>query len=161
HMMTGSARDSVARERPVFRVPIVKHLAREELVGFIAMIDMELALSQHCMATETKILDKCRSTAMPVQMPMYGGFGVELCEENRVAARETHHRVTPFAILREIAGNIRAVSEDHVRDCARERSARIMAPGALIRGDKLLRTSLAGGVHRHMIISLGHHARDF
>ena len=85
---------------------------------------------------------------MAGQMPMQRGLGVELREEDRVASRQAHHRVTPFAELRQVRRRRALRAKDHVGDEAGERAGRVVTLRALVRGDKLLgdrrRTSRPG-----------------
>lgn len=78
------------------RTWVREHVACKQLVRF-GVIDVKLPLTHHAVASKTQVLDERRAVGFAGEMFVQSGFGVELGEEHRITARQTHHRVAPLA----------------------------------------------------------------
>ena len=119
---------------------------------------MKLTLAHHAVASKTKVLHERGAVGMAVQMPMQRRFSVELRKKNRVASRQPHHRVAPFAILRQVHRRRTRRADNHVGDQARDCAGRVVAARALIGSEELLRTAFGLRRWNHVIKRLRDHA---
>src|SRR5215813_6387785 len=113
-MMTSGARYTVAREGPVLRAGVQQSLACKHPV-IIGMVDMKLALTHHTVTAQAQVLNEECSIGLTGQVLVQGRLGIQLGEKDRVAARQSHHRVAPLAERREILERATPRVEDHPR----------------------------------------------